>query len=136
MEKDATHGYRPRSLGMQFSAADALVLILAGLAIWALWIPVQEFACLVGFVVAHFFLFCNVFRIHRKYELAWAAIFVINVVFGLATHAWGLVDAMLLQAPLTVVMIVAEMRSLRYHGVGCRIINAKQVVEWSKASAC
>ena len=119
---------------MQFSAADALVLVLAGLAIWALWIPVQEFACLVGFVVAHFFLFCNIFRIHRKYELAWSAIFMINVSCGLATQAWGLLDAMLLQAPLTVVLIVAEMCSLRYHGVGCRMINARQVAEWTQTS--
>lgn len=128
----ASPAYRPRSIGMQFSAGDALVLVIAALAIWMLWTPAQEFALLVGFVVAHFFLFCNIFRIHRKHELAWAAVFVLNVFSGLAMEAWGLVEAMLWQVPLTVALIVAEMCSSRYHGAGCRVINARQVAEWMK----
>ena len=123
--------YRPRSLGVQFPAADGVVIVITGFAIWGLSGPMREFARLVGFVVGHFFLFCNIFRIHRKYELAWAAVFLANVACGIIGEAWGPVDAMLMQAPLTVVLVVAEMFSSRYHGLGCSFINPRQVAEWN-----
>ncbi len=129
----ARSDYRPRSLGLQCSVSDAVVLLAGAGAAWWLWQPMPEIALLVTFVVGHFFLFCNVFRIHRKFELTWAAAFIANVVAGIHSGAWGLTQAMLWQIPLTVVFILAEMRTARYHGVGCGIINRAQVARWRDA---
>ncbi|WP_156346572.1 hypothetical protein [Verrucomicrobium spinosum] len=58
--------------GFRFSWTDALVLILgAGLTGWLASFA-GELALLAAWVIGHFFLFCNVFRIGRKPELVWA----------------------------------------------------------------
>ena len=131
----ASSDYQPRSLGLQCSPADVAVLVAAAAAVWWLWRPMPEIALLVGFVVGHFFLFCNVFRIHRKFELTWAAIFVLNVSAGVQSGAWSLTQAMVWQLPLTALFIVAEMRTERYHGIGCGIINPAQVGRWRDAKS-
>jgi hypothetical protein len=84
----------------------------------------------VAFVLAHFFLFCNVVRMARPLELTWAAVFVVlagaTVAFGtpgwLATAAVSLV--------VTVVVAVVEMRKPSYHGVGWRWVNPGLPTWW------
>jgi len=60
----------------RFSVVDGFVLVggVAGtivLSIFAWW---EGFA--IGFVIAHFFLFCNVVRMARRLELLWGGVFV------------------------------------------------------------
>jgi hypothetical protein len=73
--------------------------------------------------VLHFFLFCNVFRLRRSYELIWTGAYVVN----LGCEIWlGGVDwakVLALQGPLTLILIVAEARSSCYHGVFWRWLN-------------
>ena len=66
---------------------------MCGFATWALWPAIGQLALLFPVVVGHFFLFCNIFGIRRKLELAWSVIFIINaslwLVLGHFTW-WGI----------------------------------------------
>jgi hypothetical protein len=77
------------------------------------------------YVVGHFFLFCNVFRVRRRPELVWAGIFIIvystSAVF--APNAWFVPLA--IQAALTVAIIANEVRLPCYHGVVADRINPR-----------
>ena len=114
---------RRRRCGFRFSWTDALVIVIGAAATWLLRGVLGEMVWLIPVVVVHFFLFCNVLRIRRSFELVWAVALVFNF------FAWQLAGRFLwwnvlgAQSLLTVVLIVAEMRSRRYHGIGCAWIN-------------
>jgi hypothetical protein len=61
------------------------------------WLP--------GMVVAHFFLFCNVFKVPRKLELLWAAVFLINTGVWLAAGRFDWRPVLLCQTPFTLAAI-------------------------------
>ena len=114
---------KPFSPGFRISKTDTFVLIAgsigAGLAARIEW----WMGLIVAFVVGHFFLFCNVFRVARPLELAWAALFTSlagsTIVIG--QPGWPVTFAATLAA--TVVVIVMQMRSPAYHGVTWQSIN-------------
>lgn len=103
--------------GFRFSAVDAAIIVASVAATWLLlprigvyaWIPI------VGF--GHFFLFCNVFRLRRRSELIWAAVFVVNFGAWAATGRFAWSSVLLFQTPVTVAAIVVQIRSPRYCGV-------------------
>jgi hypothetical protein len=108
-----------RRRGFRCSPVDlaALALCAAG----TIWLrePLGEMVWLAPVTLGHFFLFCNVFRIRRSYELIWAAVFILNVAgwsIG-GEYSWGHVLAV--QSPLTLLLISLEWRSPRYHGIFC-----------------
>ncbi|HEX8913473.1 MAG TPA: hypothetical protein VF796_14025 [Humisphaera sp.] len=113
---------RPRSPpGFRFSAADGVVLaVAAGLTV-ALWRTWGDLAPLLPVVVGHFFLFCNVFRVRRAYEVAWAAAFVANLSAWTAAGRFGWGNVLLAQCPVTLAVIAAEVLSVRYHGIGYQL---------------
>ena len=78
---------------------------------------------IVAAVVGHFFLFCNVFRVRRSLELIWAAIFLITVGYRFAQGEMGWFPVMIIQGPVTLVVIGIEMMSPSYHGIAARKIN-------------
>ena len=83
----------------------------------------------IAFVVAHFFLFCNVLRMSRPLELVWAATFAVLAVLTITTEAlpwWGVFGICGL---LTVLLAALQMRRPSYHGVGWKIINPR-LLEW------
>ncbi len=92
---------RPRKCGFRFSAADAAVIVVAAAATVVLWGPIGELALLFPVVVVHFFLFCNVFRIRRSYELVWADVFVANLIAWQAAGAFGWASVLAVQGPVT-----------------------------------
>ena len=112
-----------RPPGFRFSGVDAVVLLVGGVATWLTWGVLGQMALLLPVVLFHFFLFCNVFRIRRSYELAWAAAFIVNLLAWQASGTLSWRNVLLTQAPLTLVFILAEMRSGRYHGVAFARIN-------------
>ena len=111
--------------GFRFFATDALVLVASALGTWVL--VRQDFPLwwMVPCVVGHFFLFCNVFRVRRSYELAWAAVFVVNTGWWLSQGSFDWSPTLPWQLPLTLGVLVAEIRSPRYHGIGARWLNPK-----------
>lgn len=111
--------------GMRFSFSDFVVLVVAIFGAWQLFKFGHPLWWIVVAVVGHFFLFCNVFRVRRTFELWWAGVFVVNVS---ACFAFGKIDwwpAMGFQLPVTIIVICLELRSSSYHGIGARWINPK-----------
>jgi len=119
--------------GFRFSLTDAGAIALALGAALAGRGPLGAWALAPAVVLGHFFLFCNVFRVRRGYELAWAASFL--VVASAWFFARGPVDlgywatVLATQTPLTLLAIGAEMRSERYRGIGYARINPR--LEWA-----
>jgi hypothetical protein len=102
---------RPRRV--RISGTDWLVLWSAVLLTITLdrvgypgwWLP--------GMVVAHFFLFCNVFRVPRRWELAWAGVFALNTGIWLALGSFDWRPVLLIQSPFTLAAIGMTLVSRR-----------------------
>ncbi|MEZ0256419.1 MAG: hypothetical protein ACAI37_14135 [Chthoniobacter sp.] len=118
--------FRP---GFRFSFRDAIVLGLGAFGTWHLWPESWLLAFVIAFVVGHFFLFCNVFRISRGLELCWAAVFVTATALTLkSTHpVWAAIALPTLVT--TAVVIGIELRRPSYHGIGWQRINP-DLREW------
>lgn len=117
------------SPGFRFSALDAVVLLIgavatAGVASISGWIGAG-----IGFVVLHFFLFCNVLRMSRPLELVWAGVFATAAASTAAdVIAWPAAFGLALLT--TVVVATIEIRRPDYHGVGWRKLNPQLPAWW------
>jgi hypothetical protein len=124
----------PFQPGFRISAMDIAVLIVGGAgAVFAAeaewWLGV-----IVGFAVGHFFLFCNVFRVARPLELAWAGLYVVLAGSTIVMNqpGWPITLATSLVATLLVVGV--QLRQPSYHGVGWHWINP-ELPQWWEAHA-
>ena len=118
-------GDRSALYGFRFFVTDALVLALGVVGTGVLLRQDLPVWWLVPCVVGHFFLFCNVFRVRRSYELTWAVVFVINTGWWLNQGAFGWNPSLLCQLPVTLIVLIAEVRSPRYHGIWAQRLNPK-----------
>ena len=109
--------------GFRCSTFDALVLILGAVASLALGMITWWMAFVIGFTVAHFFLFCNVFRISRASELLWAAVFVALCSATILVEKPGWLVTAAISLAVTVLIVILEMRKPAYHGIGWRTLN-------------
>ena len=109
--------------GFRLSVVDGFVLLGGGAGVIILSMIVWWWGFVLGFVLGHFFLFCNVVRMARPLELLWGGVFVAlaGATIVLETPGW-LVTA-LLSLVVTGVVVVVEMRKSSYHGVGWKLIN-------------
>jgi hypothetical protein len=109
--------------GFRMSVIDGVVIVVGIVAAVGLWSTAWWLGFIVAFVVGHFFVFCNVFRVARPLELAWSGVFVVltycTVMFGRPTWAVMIGCSLL----VTVVVVGLEMRKPSYHGVLWRRIN-------------
>lgn len=112
-----------RTWGFRFSATDAAAIAICAVATALLWRPSEGMAFLFPFVLGHFFLFCNVFRVRRKPELIWAAVFLANFGGWWLSGRFSWPGVMAIQLPLTALLIILEMRQPWYHGIFARRIN-------------
>ncbi len=121
-----SHNPRPAKLyGFRCSKYDIAVLVAAiglalllyshGIGIW--WI--------IPAVTGHFFLFCNVFLVWRRWELIWAGCFVVIVGWQMALGEFGWWPTLIYVFPVTISVIVLQLRSPWYHGIGARRLNPK-----------
>jgi hypothetical protein len=104
--------------GFRFSWTDGVVVILCALATWSTWSLLNDIAALFPIVLAHFFLFCNVFRIPRKYELLWSAVFVSNIEAWLVADLFAWSKVLLVQTPVTLFLVIMTLFQQDYHGIG------------------
>ena len=120
---------RPFSPGFRLSTIDVIVLIVGAGAATALARVDGWIALAVAFVVAHFFLFCNVLRMSRPLELIWAGTFasLAAATMTIGVPSWWMVFARSLV--LTIVLAVIQMRRRSYLGVGWRRLNP-DLPEW------
>jgi len=104
------------SHGFRFSLTDALAIIVCAIATtWGLW-QLGPIAWLFPFVLGHFFLFCNIFRIPRIPELVWAAAFVLISAVCLVLDV-SILHALWLILPITLGILVYSIRLPSYHGI-------------------
>jgi hypothetical protein len=119
------------SPGFRLSVRDGAVLIVGGI---GAFLGERDTAIIIGMAVGHFFLFCNVFRVRTKLELIWAAIFCCLTVFTLVFHQPGWPVTIGVSLACAAALIVIEMKSPSYHGIGWRRINPK-LPEWWEAQS-
>jgi hypothetical protein len=117
--------FRTRTWGFRFSATDAAVILVLAVSACALARLGNELWLLLVIVAGHFFLFCNVFRVRRKFELVWAASFIFNTGLWLWFDEVTWLRIFLCQLPLTLVVVGAEIKSAHYHGVFASRLNRK-----------
>ena len=112
--------------GFRFSREDAWVLVFGVVATVAWWTFQPMLAPALPIVLGHFFLFCNVFRISRRSELFWAGAFLANAFFWAVRSEGFAIDwlaVLLVQMPVTLFLILLEMRRPGYHGIGASRFN-------------
>lgn len=116
---------RRRTAGFRFSYVDGIAIVLCTIVTWLALPAFGIIAWLPAIVLGHFFLFCNVFRIHRTKELIWAGFFIINfsIWLLLAPLQTPLEWILLTQIPITVFLIGMETRGANYHGVFAKQLN-------------
>lgn len=115
--------YRPTH-GVRFFATDAVAIVACGLAtLWGLR-AFGEIAWFFPFVLGHFFLFCNVFRIPRQPELVWATCFLF-ITAGCVLARIPILHAMWLVLPVTLGVVIHALRLPNYHGIGSSASRAE-----------
>ena len=125
---------RPFSPGVRLSLIDVAVLGLAAVA--ALVLACRHFGIsgLILFVVGHFCLFCNIVRMSRPLELAWASVFLLLAGGTILFQVPGWAAAYGLSLLMTIVVVLVEMRKPSYHGILWQRINP-DLRDWWKANA-
>lgn len=106
-----------RTWGFRFSETDAIALLILGAAILGLYRLDNNLWWLVVIVAGHFFLFCNIFRVVRRRELIWSALFVLNVAFWLLLGRLECFQVLACQLPVSAGVIAWELKARRYHGI-------------------
>ncbi len=96
----------------------------------------ERLGMMVLFVLAHFFLFCNVLRMSRPLELIWAGFFVLlaGSTFYFGFPQWNITMAAMLGMTLILVFIQCLLPS--YHGVLWRKINPNLEQWWVGREGC
>jgi hypothetical protein len=121
--------------GFRLSLLDASILIVGVGAAVALAMVVWWWGFAVVFVLGHFFLFCNVVRMARPLELAWAGVFLALAAGTVALDAPGWPVTASVSLVATVVLVVVEMRKPSYHGLGWQWINPGLAAWWEARKA-
>ena len=116
--------------GFRLSLLDVAVLLLGSIAVVALGNMTWWWGFVVGFVLAHFLLFCNVFRIARSLELVWAGVFTALAGGTIAAEKPGWIITAAASFAVTIIVVVLEMRKPSYHGIGWSRINPKLPSWW------
>ena len=119
----------PFAPGFRISAVDVLVLILGAVATIVLGSMTWWWGFIIGFVVGHFFLFCNVFRIARSLELIWAAVFTLLAGGSILNDVPSWQVTIVASLVVTVIVIAVELRKPSYHGIGWQRVNPR-LPEW------
>jgi len=115
----------PRTWGFRFFPTDAVAILVCGIATWQGLRLIGPMAWACPAALGHFFLFCNIFRVRRNYELCWAAAFVLNALLWQLSGSLDWLWILICQGPLTLLAIGFEMGSPRYHGIFARGVNAR-----------
>ena len=103
--------------GFWFSLSDGLAIaVCIATTAWGLR-KLGEVAWLFPFVLGHFFLFCNIFRVPRKPELVWAGAFVVLAAGCLIADA-SVLHSLWLVLPITAAVLIYSIRLPTYHGIG------------------
>jgi hypothetical protein len=117
---EAANAFAP---GFRLSVLDACVLAAGAATAVALATVVAWWGFAVAFVVAHFFLFCNVVRMARPLELAWAGLFLALAGATIALEVPGWPATIAASLAMTAAVVAIQLRKPSYHGLGWQRIN-------------
>jgi hypothetical protein len=117
--------HKQRTWGFRFSVTDGAALVLFTVAAFGLHRLMSPLWWLLLIAAGHFFLFCNVFRIRRSLELWWAGLLLANCGAWLLFERLDWLTVIPCQLPVTAAVLLAEIRSARYHGIFARWLNRK-----------
>ncbi len=121
--------------GFRLSITDAIVLIAGGVA--AIFLArVEVFTSfIIMFVLGHFFLFCNVFRISRPPELIWATVFTGLSIMTITVGFPGWTVTTVISLLTSVCCIIREIKLPSYHGILWQKFNPGLEEWWTKNRA-
>jgi hypothetical protein len=117
--------------GFRLSARDVGVLVIGSVASVAVVRLDAWPGIAIAFVVAHFFLFCNILRLSRPLELTWAAVFS---GLAIATTSFTLISwpaVLACSSGLTLALALIAIRRPSYHGLGWQTLNPGLRQWWS-----
>lgn len=117
--------------GFRVSTLDVFVLVVGGAFAANIGLAHFWFGASIAFAIGHFFLFCNIVRMRRAFELLWAAAFVALAV-GTSRGWWSWPTALGVSLTLTVALVAVELRKPSYHGAFWRQINPGLPVWWER----
>lgn len=123
-----------RTAGFRLSVVDVVFIAAAAAAVFLLRERLGTWVWSIPVAVGHFFLFCNVFRVRRSYELAWVGVFFCNAAAWVLADRFSWLNLLLIQTPFTLAAFVLEMRSRRYHGILARRLNP-HLDEWLRETS-
>lgn len=109
--------------GFRLSILDVVVLVAGTAAAVVLSLSEWWWGFVIAFVLGHFFLFCNVVRMSRLFELIWAGVFVALASSTVAVEFPGWSATTLASLTLAAVLVMLEARKASYHGVCWQRIN-------------
>ena len=120
------------SPGFRFSKIDAAVLFIGGyigmdLAAVVLWPGIA-----ICFVVANFFLFCNVVRMRRTFELIWSAIFILLMAATMLFDVLSWPVTFVISFVVTLLLVALELTRPSYHGAFWQAINPRLPHWWAE----
>ena len=122
------HNFAP---GFRLSVPDVIILAIGTATAIALATVIWWWGFVIGFVLGHFFLFCNVVRMARPLELAWAGVFVTLAGATVVVDTPGWLVTVLVSLLVTAVVVAVEMRKPSYHGLGWQWINPGLPAWWN-----
>lgn len=117
---NAKHVFAP---GFRLSVLDGFILVVGAIATFTLAMTVWWWGFVLGFILGHFLLFCNVVHVARLLELAWAGLFIALAASTVTLDAPGWPVTVSASLIATVVVVAVEMRKPSYHGFGWQWIN-------------
>ncbi|MCI5123740.1 MAG: hypothetical protein D3925_04515 [Candidatus Electrothrix sp. AR5] len=121
--------FRP---GFRLSVSDVIILLIGTIGSILLHSMENPLGLVVLFTLAHFFLFCNVLRMCRRFELIWAALFLFLSVNTILFSLPDWLGTVLIMLGITAVLTVLQVRQPSYHGIFWRQINPKLPQWWAK----
>jgi hypothetical protein len=114
---------RRRTWGFRFASQDLPAIGAFTAAAAVLWRWENSLWWMLAIAAGHFFLFCNVFRIVRQRELIWAMLFVLNIGAWLWFEELTWAHVLSCQLPITIFLIIADVRAPTYHGIFANRLN-------------
>ncbi len=116
--------------GFRLSAVDVVILVIGFVAAAFSGFVIPALGVAIAFVVAHFFLFCNVVRMDRPLELVWAALFAALAALTILTNYPGWPASFAAALIATVTLVTVQARQPSYHGVFWQRINPELPNWW------
>lgn len=121
--------FRP---GFRLSVSDVIVLLIGALSSFLLHGMENPLGLIVFFTLAHFFFFCNILRMCRRYELIWAIFFLLLSTSMILFRLSNWLEMILIMLGMTTVLTVIQIRHPSYHGIFWKQINPNLPQWWAK----